>query len=325
MAVRTTLTGPFPRSEQLVQATRDHDRGRIDSAALEETFVRAESDVVQLEKRLGTDRLTAGYLRWPDLFRPIAEGWSGFSVGPLTRWFETNTFFRQPILNSPPERSPGALVPRLPPSLRSEGPGRGLILLPGPYTLTGLLDNRSGETSEALVHRLGRLLAEEVRELRSLGFTTFEWIEPLLVYRPPTPTLGESLIAAYQAIHGAFPDATSLLWTYFGDAAPLLPLLRRLPVSVIGFDLSETDPKGIAGPLNGRGLGLGVVDPRTTLSEDPGHIIAIVRDLQERLAPSSIWLGPGAPLDLLAAESAAKKLHVLAAARDALSAGRRPS
>ncbi len=325
MAVRITLTGPFPRTEALVGATRDFDRGRISAGALEEAYARTESEVVQLEKRLGTDRLTAGYLQWPDLFRPIAEGWGGFAVGPLTRWFETNTFFRQPILNAPPERTTGALSVRLPASLRKEGPGCGLIILPGPYTLAGLLDNRSGETAQALVHRLGRLFAEEVRELKGQGFAAFEWVEPLLVYQPPSPTMAESVIAAYQAIGAAAQDSPSLLWTYFGDAAPLLPLLGRLSVSSVGFDLSETDPSSITDRLGGRGLGLGVVDPRTTLSEDPEHIARIVRDLQERLDPPSIWLGPGAPLDLLAAEPAARKLHVLAAAREALSAARRSS
>lgn len=318
MSVRITLTGPFPRSEQLVSATRDFDRGRTDAETLESVYAQAETDVVELETRLGTDRVTAGYLRWPDLFRPIAEGWDGFSVGPLTRWFETNTFFRQPILNAPPERVPGAFASRLPPSLETVGRGRGLVLLPGPYTLAGLLENRSGETLQALVHRLGRLFADEVRDLRALGFGAFEWVEPLLVYRPPSPTLAESVVEAYQSIGGAAGDATTLLWTYFGDAAPLLPLLGRLKVSVIGVDLSETDPAAISLSRHDQGLGLGVVDPRTTLSEDPGQIVSIVRQLQTRLHPPSIWLGPGAPLELLAAEPAARKLHVLASAREAI-------
>lgn len=322
MAVRITLTGPFPRSEEVVAATRDFDRQRITAEALEEVYVRAEGEVVALEQRLATDRLTAGYLRWPDLFRPIAESWGGFAVGPLTRWFETNTFFRQPILHAPPERTSGALAARLPPSLRTVGAGRGLVILPGPYTLVGLLENQSGETPESLVHRLGRLFADEVRELKGQGFTTFEWVEPLLVYRPPTPTLTESIVAAYQAIGAAAGDSTTLVWTYFGDAQPVLPLLGRLGVSAIGVDLSETDPASIRDHFGGRGLGLGVVDPRTTLAEDPAHIAQIARELQERVKPSSIWLGPGGPLDLLAAEPAARKLHVLTAAREALTHGR---
>ncbi len=318
MEIRITLTGPFPRSEELVRATRDLDRGRQSPEAVEEIYARTEIEVVDLERRLGTDRCTAGYLRWADLFRPIAESWGGFAVGPITRWFETNTFYRQPILHAPPERTPGAIASRLPLPLRGEGAARALVILPGPYTLAGLLDNRSGEAPQALTHRLGRLLAEEVRELRGLGYRSFEWAEPLLVTRTPTGPSAESTVESYRAIHDAAGDSTSIVWTYFGDAAPAVSVLARLPVSVIGVDLAETDPASFEIDLRGRALGLGVIDPRTTLSEDPGEIVRIVRRLQEQGSPREVWLGNGAPLDLLPAEPAAKKLHVLAAARTAL-------
>ena len=318
MRLSTTLTGPFPRSEELVAATRDLDRGRTTPESLEEIFVRTEREIVDLEQRIGTARRTAGYLRWADLFRPIAESWGGFTVGPVTRWFETNTFYRQPILHAPPDRTAGAIAQRLPPPLRGTEAASALVHLPGPYTLSGCLDNRSGETSEALVHRFGRLLAEEVRELRGLGYRTFEWDEPLLVTQPPQGPAAESLVTAYRAIHDAAGDATTIVWTYFGDAAPALPLLGRLPVSVIGVDLSETEPKSLERGIADHGIGLGVIDSRTTLNEETGTIVEIVRHLQERARPPTIWLGPGTPLDLLPAEPAARKLHVLAAVRDAL-------
>jgi 5-methyltetrahydropteroyltriglutamate--homocysteine methyltransferase len=317
MIVRTGLTGPFPRSEALVAATRDLDRGRTSAEALEELFVRTEREVVDLERRLGLDTVTAGYLRWADLFRPFAETWEGFTVGPLTRWFETNTFYRQPILHSPPGRTAGAIAARLPPPLRAE-PGRAGVILPGPYTFAGLLENRSGEAEGALVHRLGRLLAEETRELAGLGFTTFQFSEPLLVDRPPTGALAESVVAAYRSIQSTTGAATTLVWTYGGDANPVFPLLDRLPVSGVGVDLAETEWDSIPANSERRGLGLGVVDPRTTLVEDASEVVRIVRALKERRRPPTVWLGPGGPLDLVPWEPATRKLHLLPAARQAL-------
>lgn len=317
MIVRTGLTGPFPRSEALVAATRDLDRGRATSEAVEELFVRTESEVVDLERRLGLDTVTAGYLRWADLFRPFAETWEGFTVGPLTRWFETNTFYRQPILHSPPGRTAGAIAARLPPPLRAE-PGRAGVILPGPYTFAGLLENRSGEADEALIHRLGRLLAEETRELVGLGYTAFQYSEPLLVDRPPVGASAEAVVAAYRSIQSATGAATSLVWTYGGDANPVFPLLDRLPVTAVGVDLAETDWESIPSSSERRGLGLGVIDPRTTLVEDASDVVRIVRTLKERRRPSSLWLGPGGPLDLVPWEPATRKLHLLPAARQAL-------
>jgi 5-methyltetrahydropteroyltriglutamate--homocysteine methyltransferase len=317
MQVHTGLTGPFPRSEELVSATRDLDRGRASAESVEGLFARTEAEVVALERRLGFDTVTGGYLRWPDLFRPFAETWEGFTVGPLTRWFETNTFYRQPILHAPPARVAGAIASRLPPAVRTDPKGAGAIL-PGPYTFAGLLENRSGETEEALVHRLGRLIADEVRELGGLGVTNFQFSEPLLVDRPPERSVAEAVVTAYRSVRAAAPNARTLVWTYGADANVAFDLLDRLPVTAVGVDLAETDWESIPARAGPGALGLGVVDPRTTLVEDAGDVVRIVRGLNSRRKISELWLGPGGSLDLLPWEPAKRKLHVLPDARRAL-------
>ncbi|MCI4357541.1 MAG: hypothetical protein L3J95_04125 [Thermoplasmata archaeon] len=310
MEVHTMLTGPFPRSEALVAATRDLDRGRTSQETVRALYQSTEDEVSALEERLGFDPRSGGYLAWADLFRPFSETWRGFTVGPVTRWFETNTFFRQPILHAPPERVDGALESFWPLGTRLE-PTAMKVTLPGPYTFVGLLDNRSGETREALTHRMGRLLAEEVRSLAARGYAAFQFQEPLLVVDPPSGTLAAAVVAAYRAIAEAAPGATTIVWTFFGDAAPALAVLGRLPVTVVGVDLAETEPKSLTDDLSGKALGLGCLDPRTTLSEDPQEVARIVEELNGRLAPPSVWLGPGGPLDLLPFAAAARKLEVL--------------
>jgi 5-methyltetrahydropteroyltriglutamate--homocysteine methyltransferase len=320
MIVRTGLTGAFPRSEALVSATRDLDRGRTTADAVEELFAKTEAEVVALERRLGFDERTAGYLRWPDLFRPLAETWEGFTVGPLTRWLETNTFYRQPILLAPPGRSPGAFAARLPPPLTG-APREARIVLPGPYSFSVMLDNRSGETEPALIHRLGRLLGDEVKELRGRGFSTFLFSEPQLVVHPPEGPRAEAVVAGYRAVQGALNGGTSIVWTYGADARPAFSLLDRLPVSVVGIDLAETEADQLPEGPSRVGLGLGVVDPRTTLEEDTGEVARVVRAAQARRRANTVWLGPGGPLDLLPWEPATRKLHVLPAVRRALTQG----
>jgi 5-methyltetrahydropteroyltriglutamate--homocysteine methyltransferase len=310
MESTASLTGIFPRSEPLVAATRDLDRGRVTPEAVEALYRKEEAEVLALEERLGLAPVTGGFQRWPDLFRPIAETWRGFTVGTLTRFFETNTFFRQPILNHPPERVAGALAARLPTQALGSGhPAK--VLLPGPYTLTGLLENRSGETPEALVHRFGRLFAAEAAELAGKGYREFQFQEPLLVVRPPSGPSAESVLAAYEAVRAAVPKLRLTVWTYLADARPAIPTLGRLPVDTVGVDLSETEPDELTGLPEHRGLGVGVLDPRTSLPEDPVEIARVVRTLVGRLKPSHLTLGPGGPLDLLPGETAARKLEVL--------------
>jgi 5-methyltetrahydropteroyltriglutamate--homocysteine methyltransferase len=320
MEFRTVLTGPFPRSEALVTATRDLDRGRCSPESVEALYERGEADVSALEARLGLDPLSGGYLAWADLLRPFADTWAGFTVGPVTRWFETNTFYRQPILRAPPERADGAIAARLPPGARS-APPRTKVTLPGPYTFVGLLDNRSGETREALTHRLGRLLAEELRALGALGYRTFQFQEPLLVVEPPKGPLAEATVAAYRAIADAAGGATTIVWTFFGDVTASADLLARLPVQATGIDLAECEPKEVPRALAGRPIGLGCLDPTTTLAEDPAAIESVVREVASRLHPPSVWLGAGAPLDLLPFEAAGRKLERLSEARERLRGG----
>jgi 5-methyltetrahydropteroyltriglutamate--homocysteine methyltransferase len=317
MQAVTSLTSGFPRSEALVEATRDLDRGRTTPEAVEELYLRTEAEVAQLEDRLGLEPKAGGYLRWQDLFRPFAETWEGFTVGPLTRWFETNQFYRQPILHAPPARVAGAIGKWLPLPGPNDTHAR-KVILPGPYTFSGLVDNRSGETSEALTHRLGRLLGEEVRDLHAAGYSAFQFQEPLLVNHPPEGARAEAVVAAYKAIGSAADGATTAVWTFFGDARPAWPLLTRLPVSLVGVDLSETDALGLAPAKDRRGLGLGVIDPRTSLIEDPSEVVRLARAIAELHRPTLLWIGPGAPLDLLPWEPATRKLHGLPAVRQGL-------
>jgi len=323
MQVHAGLTGPYPRPEALIQATRDLDRGRTNAEAVEALFRTTEQEVVALERRLGFDHVTAGFLRWPDLFRPFAETWEGLAVGPLTRWLETNTFFRQPILLAPPGRSERAFAARLPPPLLTQ-PHSARLILPGPYTFASVLDNRSGETDEAVIHRLGRMLADEVRELRGAGFASFLFSEPLLVVRPPEGPRAEAVLAGYRAIQTAVNGGTSTVWTYGADARPAFPLLDRLPVSSVGIDLAETDVERLPEGPPSSGLGLGVVDPRTTLGEDAVEVAQVVRAAYERRRPASVSLGPGGPLDLLPWDPATRKLGVLLEVLHALGEGGRP-
>jgi len=45
------------------------------------------------------DYYTDPLFNWQDIFRPLVASIDGISLGPLTRYFETNTFYRKPIVN----------------------------------------------------------------------------------------------------------------------------------------------------------------------------------------------------------------------------------
>lgn len=302
--VHAVLTSAFPRSEELVRATRDLDRGRIPPAAGAAAFDRAEADVRALESHLALDGITGGCLRWQDLFRPFSELWTGVSVGTLTRFFETNTFFRQPILSTPPQPGRGSLadwLPRLP---------RGRAILPGPFTFAALAEVRFDPPEGDVIGAIARAFAGELSRWSPDAPVQIQFQEPLLVYRPPAPGEWAAITAAYRTIAAAAAGRSIAVWTYFGDAAPVLADLARLPVDVVGFDLFETDVAR-AGRLAPRGIGVGCLDPRTTSVEDVKSVGELVRGAVRAFAPTSVWLGPNPPYDLLPYGAARAKAEML--------------
>src|ERR671924_859490 len=123
--------GIYPRSEALVQATRDLDRGRTTPEAVDERVERDLAELVSAQQAAGLDLLTDGMLRWQDHFRPLLEAAHGLETGALTRFLDTNTFYRAPKATS--------AEPRLtaPPDERyvAQLPGSRLVTLPSPFAL----------------------------------------------------------------------------------------------------------------------------------------------------------------------------------------------
>ncbi|MDE1819322.1 MAG: hypothetical protein KGJ23_03260 [Euryarchaeota archaeon] len=316
--VRLGLTSSFPRPEELVAATRELDRGRRTAEEVQGLYESWTGRVVDLESRLGFSTVLGGDLGRQDLFRPFSESTPGLEVGPLTRWFETNTFFRQPIVNAPPQWAPGAFARQVPFERLLASKIAPRVILPGPYTFTALADNRTDLSRQELAVRWSELLAREVEDLSAHGVKVFQLQEPSLVVDPPSVEEESWVREAYEPLAPALSQVDSVLWTFFGDGAPVLPLLASLPVETVGVDLTDTDPTRLTELAPGKGLGLGCLDSRTTLVEDPKEIARIVRDLFDRLEPSEILLGPGTPLDLVPWEVAEKKLSVLPQVRKVL-------
>src|SRR4029077_2416813 len=49
----------------------------------------------------GIDVINDGQIRWDDLLAPFATAWSGVHRGPLERFYDNNTYFRQPTIDGP--------------------------------------------------------------------------------------------------------------------------------------------------------------------------------------------------------------------------------
>jgi 5-methyltetrahydropteroyltriglutamate--homocysteine methyltransferase len=286
--------GLYPRSEALVQATRDLDRGRTTEEAVDEQIERDLAELVSVQRAAGLDLLADGMLRWQDHFRPLLEAADGLETGALTRFLDTNTFYRAPKAVGETPRLTTALDERYVAPL----PAARLVTLPSPFALA----HGTPLSPEAV--------AEGVLKpaLEGLDAELVVLAEPFLA-REESPSL-DGLAAALEVL-----DRPVALWLEFGDAGPLLQRgLAQLPVDGIGIDFYATHLDDVPEGLE-KLLLAGVVDARSSLPEEPRELAAFAARLGERA--ERIALVPNGDLQYVSEPVAREKLARLGKAKTA--------
>lgn len=301
--VRAFCPGIYARSERLVAATREVERGRRPPSAVEAELERDRAAFIELQETAQLDLLSDGLLGWQDLFRPLAERCVGVQARPLTRFLETNTFFRAWIVEGRPRLVEPVPAPPVP-------AGRWVGTLPSPFALSVA----AGRTVEP------KALAAEV-----LAPQVAAWLEAgaaLLVLQEPFLAREPEALAALAGSLAELPGEERLaLQLPFANAAPLLGSCAELPVAAIGVDFVETRlsdvPQGYP-----KELLAGVIDVRSSRLEEPGELAAFAAALMAR-GPAGLALTPTGDLQFVPEPIAREKVARLGLAR-ALARGGEP-
>jgi 5-methyltetrahydropteroyltriglutamate--homocysteine methyltransferase len=290
--------GIYARSEELVQATRDLDRGRTREEAVDEQFERDFRELVRVQEEAGLDLLSDGMLRWQDLWRPLAEATEGLESRPLTRFLDTNTFYRAVLVEGSPRLRSPLPAPDLP-------EGRWVGTLPSPFSFSRAANGEvsAKELAEAV-------LAPQIEAWAADGCAAVVLQEPFLSRQPDgLDELAESLRELPQ------PLPLHLQLT-FGDAEPLLGHLATLPVDGIGVDFYRTRLEAVPDNFP-KTLLAGVVDAQSSAVEGPDELARFVETLLEK-SPARLALVPNGDLQFVPETIAKKKLVSLGRARAAL-------
>src|SRR5215207_5708739 len=275
--MRAYAPGIYARSEELVQATRDLDRGRATEeavAAQQDADLRA---FLYAQREAGLDYFSDGLLNWQDIFRPFDTAAEGLRSGPLTRFLNTNTFYRVPAVEM--ER-PRLIEPLAEPFFRiGDLPrSRWVATLPSPYSLA---KSAAGELEPRAVAE--RILGPQIRWLAGNG-CAYVVLQETAFFGKRSDLSG--LSEALEALASPLPLALQLP---FGDAGDVLGELLELPVDAIGVDFYATDVMALPRPFP-KTLLAGVVDARNSLlagrwqgREQVGQFFDKVAEAQETL------------------------------------------
>jgi 5-methyltetrahydropteroyltriglutamate--homocysteine methyltransferase len=291
------VPGLYPRSEALIQATRDLDRGRTTPEAVDEQVERDLAELVAAQQQAGVDLLADGMLRWQDVFRPLVEASNGLETAALTRFLDTNTFFRAPNATTAEPTLTAPLDERYVAPL----PAPRIVTLPSPFALS----HGTGVSAKTMAESVLKPQLEAVdAELVVLE-------EPFLA-REESPDL-DALDEALEKLNGGSRLA---LWLTFGNAKRLLEQgVADLPVDAIGIDFYATNATDVPESFD-KLLLAGVLDARSSVLEEPREIAAFVERVHEQ-GVKEVALVPNGDLQYVSEPVAREKLGRLGKAKTA--------
>ena len=298
-----------PRPARLRNAINKLDRGAITQAELDTVADEVTIEALEEQAAAGLDLVTDGQIRWEDEQTYFARELAGISINGLIRWFDTNMYYRQPVVE-------GAVSWQKPVTVRdysfaAEHSAKPVKpVLTGPYTLARLSVDKHYHDNESLALALAEALNQEAKALEEAGATLIQFNEPAILKQKDD-------FASFAAICRRLVDgltAETSLYLYFGDAEGIYPQLLELPFDLIGLDFvmgAANEALLRSAPFTKK-LGLGIVDARNTRLEAPEQIAERIRSLSDGVDPENVHISPSAGLEFLPREVAQEKLRLLA-------------
>jgi 5-methyltetrahydropteroyltriglutamate--homocysteine methyltransferase len=337
--------GSFPRvgdtfELQLLRRTiAALDRGERTTADLLDAENEMTRRAIADQVAAGLEVITDGMIRWYDPISHLAGKLDNVQIKGLVRFFDTNFYFRQPVLMGKPGRN-GHLVVNdynfarnalghVPTPKDKAGKLTIKPVLTGPYTLakfSAAEQSQNGspaefDSLEARALAYAEMLAVEVEVLSQTGAEMIQIDEPAAIKYPQDWTVFEKSLALLgQARDCAVKAGRKLelaLYVYFHDCAPLYEKLLALPVDVIGLDFTYNAKLVdlIISAGSPKPLGLGLVDARNTRLEDPAVVARQIERLLPKISGGRAYLGTSSGLEYLPRDRAIAKLELLGAIR----------
>jgi 5-methyltetrahydropteroyltriglutamate--homocysteine methyltransferase len=313
--------GDAPGQQRLRRAYAGLDTGKVTKEQLDEIERSYIAEVIKEQQDAGLDLVTDGQVYWYDVVAHPASRLEGTEIRGIVRFFDTNTYVRQPEVTGPIGGTFGLAGD----FSRSKASATKTLktVVTGPYTLARhSILNGNGDlsrTAMAYTEALGR----ELEALRAAGATFVQIDEPSLLKYPDDAEMVRNLLERAMQTKG---DLTVSLTTYFGDASTIYGELMTMPVDMIGFDLVYGP--GIVEALEHNGadrpVALGAIDGRNTKLEDVTTVadkVARVMEALDRRGVPEVHLQPSNGLEFLPRDKALRKLERMREIRDAVIRG----
>ncbi len=323
MDILTSSTGSYPRicthteSQQHRQACASLESGVISDAEFGRIEDEVTKEVIKEQVDAGLDFITDGLVRWQDPISHLSRRLNGCEINGLLRFFDSNFYFRQPIIKDRISRRESILKREFI-FAKSVSPKPVKAVVTGPYTLAKLSINRRDIDLKMIVEEFTEVIAKEIAELVRAGAELVQIDEPAILKNTGDFPILKEAIEELDAEKGR---AKLALYTYFGDAVPLYEQFLELSVDALGFDFTYSPKLEEEIIRSGCSLDicLGLVDGRNTKIDEKEKVIKRLKRMLPALKGEHVYLSPSCGLgEYLPREIAYTKLqNIVAIAQEA--------
>jgi methionine synthase II (cobalamin-independent) len=287
-----------------VKATRDFDRKRIEENALN-TFL--ENDRAALKKmQEGFSIHSSGLFHWDDLMRPFVELINNCQAGSLTRFFETNTFWRRLEVHGNFSLKEDQLEVWFQKYFFPENhySRDDPVVFTFPFLFL-FREFSHGVTLQEIQILLQRIVVEIEKKYK--GYVVF--FEPHIGWKALNDEEKKAARKFLENIKSNSKVPVALMQCFY-PVEKEREFLFSLPVDSIGIDFYCNRLKDIAKHFpKGKSLLAGVMSTESTLLESKEHIQKFLSEAKKILPEENIFITTSGPAELLPREIMDKKLQ----------------
>ncbi|MBI1977332.1 MAG: hypothetical protein HYS55_01115 [Candidatus Omnitrophica bacterium] len=315
MVLETTIAGGYPKigdsteEQALRRALHQLDKDEISDEDLEQVRNTVTEEVIREQLEAGIDIVTDGLIRWDDPLTYLARHTAGFEIHGLIRYFDTNTFYRQPIAES--------RLDFIKPCLASDfqfAQGKSSkplkAVMTGPYTIAKLSRNHFYREFKQFVFDLAHIIHKEAAALEEAGAPYIQFDEPALLNHKEDLKL---FFQVYEIVTAQLTKAEKILNLNFGSLDGIYPKILEVNVERIGLDLSKGHRNWEVmkqAPFNKKMMA-GIINARNTKMESETELNQAIHDLGEHMSLEQVWLSTNCSLEFLPRSNARKKMELL--------------
>ena len=295
------IAGIYPRNETLIESTRLYDK------TLREQFNKEKTRLLKIQSKNKFKYITDPLIDWDDNIRPFTDNLKGIEKGPLTRYYENNTFYRQPIITNKITTSGKILKNSICFDLFTNKSKSKVDIL-DPFTFYDLSANEFYKSEEEAINAFADIIKKELNSIKK-DIELIQFNAPSLARVKEKEQLDIIRKAMVKILKGL--DVTTCLNLWGSDVSDTLETFQDFPVDIIGIDFTTSKIDKFDQIDINKGLACGLIDAKNTKMEKTSEIIRELKNIKELFKPTSLAVIPSWDFEFIPETFACKKLYIM--------------